>query len=313
MLTLLATTTPIFIIMLLGFISVRVNLVPSSNISGISKIVLYFTLPALIFSTLARMEFHQTIVPSYLIAYAVGSLLSFAGVILFSFFVMKRSLMESAIKAAGACSSNSAYFAYPMMLLVFSHPPTAAFAMSLIIENILMQPLIFLFLELSSSENKGLKPAKMVLSIGKRLIKNPLIISVTAGVIASTFHITMPAVIDRVLVMLSGASATLALFVLGGSLVGASVRGSSADLGLVTFGKLVFHPAMVALAVFLMPNMATDLRLGAILIAAVPMMSIYPIIGERYGYRSFCASALLVTTTTSFVTLIAILSLIHPQ
>jgi malonate transporter and related proteins len=141
------------------------------------------------------------------------------------------------------------------------------------------------------------------------LLKNPLILAVTGGVLASTFHLELPAVIDRVLVMLSGASATLALIVLGGSLVGTSLSGNAKDICFVTTGKLVLHPLMIAIVALFMPEMDHNLLLGGILIAAVPMMSIYPIIGSQYGFRSICASTLLITTLASFVTLAVILSL----
>ncbi|WP_111637717.1 AEC family transporter [Marinomonas shanghaiensis] len=309
MLTIIAITTPIFIMIMLGYFAVRVKLVPGDTIAGMAKIVMYFTLPALIFSTLARMEFDDVIVPAYIATYAIGSILTLLIGLFISLKVMKRSLTESTLKGAGMACSNSAFFAYPVMLLAFSNPPTAAFAMSLIVENILVLPITFVILEISSSRGQGLKPTFMLYTVIKRLLKNPLILAVTGGVLASTFHLELPAVIDRVLVMLSGASATLALIVLGGSLVGTSLSGNAKDICFVTTGKLVLHPLMIAIVALFMPEMDHNLLLGGILIAAVPMMSIYPIIGSQYGFRSICASTLLITTLASFVTLAVILSL----
>ena len=309
MLTIIAITTPIFIMIFLGYFAVRSQLVPSETIAGMSKIVMYFTLPALIFSTLARMEFDDVIVPVYLATYAIGSVLTLLIGLFISLKLMNKSLTESTLKGLGMSNSNSAFFAYPVMLLAFSNPPTASFAMSLIIENMLILPLAFVILEVSSSSGQGLNPVKMAYTVLKRLIKNPLILAVTGGVLASTFHLALPAVIDRVLVMLSGASATLALIVLGGSLVGTSLKGNTKDICFVTIGKLILHPVMIAVVALFMPEMDRNLLLGGILIAAVPMMSIYPIIGNQYGFRSLCASILLITTLVSFVTLAIILSL----
>lgn len=309
MLTIIAITTPIFIMIILGYLAVRVKLVPGDTIAGMAKIVMYFTLPALIFSTLARMEFDEVIVPAYIATYAIGSILTLLIGLFISLKVMKRSLIESTLKGAGMACSNSAFFAYPVMLLAFSNPPTAAFAMSLIVENILVLPMMFVMLEVSASRGQGLKPSHLFYGVLKRLIKNPLILAVTGGVLASTFHLELPAVIDRVLVMLSGASATLALIVLGGSLVGTSLTGNAKDICFVTTGKLVLHPLMIAVVALFMPEMDRNLLLGGILIAAVPMMSIYPIIGSQYGFRSLCASTLLITTLMSFLTLAVILSL----
>ena len=37
--------------------------------------------------------------------------------------------------------------------------------------------------------------------------------------------------------------------------------------------------------------------------AGVPMLSIYPIIGQRYGMESLCAAAMVATTVISFITI----------
>jgi len=55
------------------------------------------------------------------------------------------------------------------MLLAFSNPPTAAFAMSLIIENILILPITFVILEVCSSRGQGLKPTYMFLYCRKKI------------------------------------------------------------------------------------------------------------------------------------------------
>ncbi|RUM53413.1 MAG: hypothetical protein DSY85_08950 [Marinomonas sp.] len=126
----------------------------------------------------------------------------------------------------------------------------------------------------------------------------------------SQFHLALPAVADRVLVMLSGASATLALMVLGGSLVGTNIKGNVTDISAIALGKLLIHPLCMAIFMWLIPGIDPHLQMGAIILAAVPMMSIYPIIGSQYGYRSFCASTLLITTLLSFVTLSLLLTLV---
>ena len=98
MLTIIAITTPIFIMIILGYLAVRVKLVPGDTIAGMAKIVMYFTLPALIFSTLARMEFDEVIVPAYIATYAIGSILTLLIGLFISLKVMKRSLIESTLK-----------------------------------------------------------------------------------------------------------------------------------------------------------------------------------------------------------------------
>ena len=53
-----------------------------------------------------------------------------------------------------------------------------------------------------------------------------------------------------------------------------------------------------------------DLPKAAIIISAAPMFAIYPVIGERFGYRSFCANTLLLATVAGFISMVVVLKLI---
>jgi len=44
------------------------------------------------------------------------------------------------------------------------------------------------------------------------------------------------------------------------------------------------------------------LRMAAMIYASMPMLSIYPILAQRYRYEGFCAAALLMATLLSFAT-----------
>ena len=311
MFEMLFTTAPIFILMALGFCAVRSRLVSDESISGMAKIVLYFTLPALIFSTLAKMDPSEVFVPQYLLAFSLASLLSLTIGIALIAWALKKDNLQATLKGAGMSCSNSGFFGYPVMLLVFDDPPTAAFAMTLMGENAIVLPTIFALLGYFSAKDQGLSLTQTLVGTLKSLAKNPLVIAVVCGMFFSQFHLTLPNVADRVLMMLSGASATLALMVLGGSLVGTSMRGNVTDISVITFGKLIVHPACMALFMWLIPGIDDHLRVGAVILAAVPMMSIYPIIGSQYGYRSFCASTLLITTIACFLTLPILLTFIN--
>ena len=42
------------------------------------------------------------------------------------------------------------------------------------------------------------------------------------------------------------------------------------------------------------------------------MLTVYPLLGARFGYDRVCAAALFVATTLSFVTLAVVLALVLP-
>ena len=82
----------------------------------------------------------------------------------------------------------------------------------------------------------------------------------------------------------------------------------------IAVGKLIVHPlalllAVLALPVLGLPPLDPALRMAAVLMAAMPMMSIYPILAQAYGQEDFSATALLMTTVAAFFTLSGLLLL----
>jgi len=109
----------------------------------------------------------------------------------------------------------------------------------------------------------------------------------------------------RVIDMLATASAPVALFVIGASLNGMKPGGLLLDVGQMAIGKLILHPLMVLLCLTLLPVSDPLLISAGVLMAAAPMMSIYPILGARYGFEGRCAAALVGATIVSFLSVSA--------
>ncbi|KXS54840.1 MAG: auxin efflux carrier [Marinobacter sp. T13-3] len=305
----LSITAPIFILIGLGYLAVKTSLVPSAAAAGMGRFVLYFSLPALIFGTLSRMEFGQVIVPSYLLIYATASLLTLLIGVVLHRKALGESLTDSGVKGMGMAVSNSALIGYPVLLQVFGEPPAQAFAMSLMVENLLIIPLALIIIE-SGIQTKQTSRLQYAGSVFSRVLRNPLVLSIAAGMLVSLLGLEIPPVADRTLDMLAQASAAVALFSIGGVLVGTSIRGHLSAVPLVTAGKLMLHPLLVFLLLMLVPGLSPDLRLSMLLLASMPMFSVYPIIAGPYGLGQTCASILIATTALSFVSLTLVLSVL---
>jgi predicted permease len=59
----------------------------------------------------------------------------------------------------------------------------------------------------------------------------------------------------------------------------------------------------VGAALALLPPFDPVLRTAAVVLAAMPMMGIYPVLAQKYGHDGFCAATLLATTVLSFFTI----------
>jgi predicted permease len=103
--------------------------------------------------------------------------------------------------------------------------------------------------------------------------------------------------------ILAAAASPVALFVIGGSLLGVQLQGQRQDIAGVALAKLLLHPACVLLALWLMPSVPVPLRLAGVLFAAMPMLSIYPLVAMKHGQEGRSAAILLVATIAAFVTI----------
>jgi malonate transporter and related proteins len=76
------------------------------------------------------------------------------------------------------------------------------------------------------------------------------------------------------------------------------------------------HPLTVAAALWLavwlgMPPLEPPLRDALLLLAAMPMMSIYPILAQPHGQQDLAAASLLGAIIASFFTLNVLIWLLH--
>lgn len=306
----LSITAPIFIIIGFGYLAVKSGLMPQEAMPLLGRFVLYFTLPALIFGTLSQMQVSEVIQFDFLTIYAIGSLGALLGGIALNRLIFNTDLAEASVRGMGMSASNSAFIGYPVLLQVFGSAPTQPFTMALLVENILILPLALILIEYGKRDTGTGEPLLQVWRrIFMRILRSPLILAILAGLICASLQLPIPSALDRSLEMLAMASVGTALFVIGGSLVGTRVNDSLVSISLVAAGKLLLHPLLMLLLVMLWRDFDPQLEMAVILAAAMPMLSVFPIIGGNYGYGRQCAGMLLVTTALSFITLTLILAL----
>ncbi|MEZ5448918.1 MAG: AEC family transporter [Thiolinea sp.] len=213
MLDIMLIILPIFMLIGLGFIAVKTGLVKVEAIPSIANIILYFAIPAVVFNAISKTHFSEVVEPYFLLAYALASL----GVIVFGlglrYFLFRDDLGGSAIRTLGMAIPNSMFIGYPLLILAFpQNPPAVAFVMAVMVENLLTMPLLLILLEVAASHGQGLSGRRIWQLVGLRIIKNPLMIGISAGVLASLLGVQMPQVIDQPLSMLAKTASTLALF-----------------------------------------------------------------------------------------------------
>ncbi|MDP2407742.1 MAG: AEC family transporter [Hydrogenophaga sp.] len=316
MLDILAITGPIYLCIAAGYASVRWNLFTKADMRVFGKFVIQIALPALLFNALASRPLGEVVHPGYLLAFTAGSLALIGGALWVARGVQRKSLTESAYVAMGMTCSNSGYVGYPVMLLLFGPLGGVILALNLIVENLIKLPLLFTLADAGAHEGERPSLLQALKQTGERLVRNPMIVAIFAGFVVALLGWQLPAVIARTVNLFAAASSGMALFIIGGTLVGLQVKGMRRQVSLIAVGKLLLHPLAVFAAITLLPLLGLpvvegDLRTAAVLSAAMPMLGIYSLLAQRHGFEGFTAAALLATTAASFFTLSAILWLMR--
>ena len=310
MLDILAITGPIYITILIGYLTTQQGIFAKSEMRVFGKYVINLALPALLFNALSQRQIGEILNTSYVFAYLAGSLIVLGSGWLWCRRWAQLSEVKSTFYVMGMSCSNSGFVGYPILLLTFAPAAGVALALNMLVENFVIIPLLLALAE--RSKNKASHWMHEVCQSLARLAKNPMVMGLVAGALVSLLGWKLPEPVARTVNLFALSSSAISLLVIGGTLVGLPMQGMGRQITPIVIGKLLVHPLAVFLAISALPWLGfpaldPSLRTSAVLMAAMPMMGIYPILAQAYGQEDFSAAALLVATVLSFFTLSALL------
>jgi predicted permease len=212
---------------------------------------------------------------------------------------------EAAVEAQCAVIGNTGFLGVPMLVVLLGEAAAGPVLMVLAIDLIVFSSLIVI---LVTGSREGQVTYRTLRNVGLGLVKNPMIVSITLGLLWSTTGWNLPGPVNEFLGILGAAATPGALFAIGASLAGKSAERVSVA-GWLSFCKLVLHPAAVAFAaLWLFP---VDSFEAAVMIAAasLPVAGNVYILAQHYGVAPQRVSAsILVSTAVSILTVSAVIA-----
>lgn len=308
MLAILTITTPIFLLIGSGYAARRTRLIDHEQMKGVGIFVMYLALPALVIRALTQQPLEEILQFNYLLAYGLGSALVFAFGLFMSLKIQREPLQTGAMQALGMAASNSGFIGYPVAAMVIGSPAAVMMALNMVVETLLIIPTALILAEMATHRSASL--GKTLLTTLLNLSKNPVLIGLLMGLFLALTQTPLPSPALKAIDMLAEAAGPAALFVIGGALCGLELKGLAGRVGQIVAGKLVLHPLIILGAFLLVPGIDPVFIAGAVLFAAAPMISIYPLFGQRYGVGDISAAALLLATVISFFTLSVVIGLL---
>ncbi|PSW22219.1 transporter [Photobacterium sanctipauli] len=292
---------PIIILIGIGYYTVHIGFFSKKFINECSVFVLYIAMPSIIVVNIIDMDFFSGLNTNYLTVYTLTGLTAMLFGMLGSRLIFKHSWGETAVNSLGCGMPNSAFIGLPIAMQIFESNVVEAFLMCILIENLILIPLSLIFIESTNVKTK-VNAGKTALAILSKTMKSPIIIAIIVGVVINLSGLTVPSYLVETLDILANTSMGLALFFIGGALARSKIMDDLSRTLFVSFIKLIACP-VIAIVLMLFLPLDGDLKLAIIIFTAAPMMSIYPVIGGKYGQQVFCASTLLITTVLSSITI----------
>ncbi|GAB5430849.1 MAG: AEC family transporter [Epibacterium sp.] len=291
-------TLPFFAIIGLGYWAGRTRFFTDEATAYLTKFVFFFPLSAMIFRFAANLSVTEIFDPNLILGYLAGTL----GVYLVATVVAvlrRQDMSTAAVEAQCAAIGNVGFLGIPMMVILFGEAAVGPMMLVLAVDLVVFSSLIVVLINAHRGAGLSLGTFKLV---GIGLLRNPMILSIVAGLAWSAGEVPIPAPMNDFLAILGGAATPGALFAIGASLASKSAERVEVA-GWLSFAKLVLHPLGVAAGVLWLMPVTPFSAAVAISAASLPVAGNVYMLAQHYGVAPQRASAaILISTVVSIVT-----------
>lgn len=290
----------LFIIIAVGYVGAKKNIINEELNKGLSKILVNITLPFLIVSSYNFKFSIEMGYNSIILLFIVFFTMAFS-IIISKFLFRKYNVKEQQVLRFVAVFSNCAFMGYPVVSSIYGKE--GLFYSS--IYNIIFILFLWTFGVFLFTENKD--------KINwKNILLNPGIVATVIGIIIFIFSIKLPIVIQGTLTMVGSMTIPISMLVIGSSLSKIKIKDMTSGIHIyyVSLIRLIILP--ILLIVILKPlNIAPIIKGTAVLLTAMPGAAFTTILASiNDGDVELASRIVLISTLLSSITIPIIIFLI---
>lgn len=270
------TILPIFALLLFGAL-LQYNKFPAEHFwSSVDKLVYWVLFPAMLFFNISQVDLSSPVLPSY--AMIIGFALAFTCLLVLIISVFGRVDRPTGTSVLQACIRFNSFIALAIANAVYGEEGLILATLGAAI----LIPSVNVILVISMVSLHGKKGSSLSTLLIKELFKNPLILSIFAGVMVNLADIEKVFLLTDMTGILSRATLPLVLLAVGASLRISAFKSSGMLLTLSTVVRLAGFPLAIGLA-------CAFLGLGplescvAILFGAVPTATSGYVLAKQLG------------------------------
>jgi predicted permease len=287
-----STIIPIFLIVILGWFIHRRGFIPNDFLGPANRLVYYVAIPAMIFQSISKSTFGVWFNPlMIMMTLTAATLIYLAAWLSCRMFHLERSLCGSFIQSSG--HGNLGYIGLAVAFYFLgdtglAHASVVA-GFLMILQNLLSIMALQAFAPRTSQKVD-------VNVFVRKMLGNPVILAVLAGMLLSFFSLPVPLIFQRSLSILSGLALPTALLLIGASISIERIKAHRfAVIGAVSF-KLLALPGLGWLF-YALCGFKPDVFIPGLILLASPTATISYVMSKEMNSDSDLAVATISAST----------------
>ena len=303
MIALFGIVAPVFALIGLGAGSVRLKLLDSAAIKGMSDFVFYLAMPSLLFRSVADAP------PLRLVdvagSFIIGAVLLFALGVLLARWLFGARLAQASVFGLNSVFGNTVMLGIPIIDAAFG-PTGVAYLLAVVaFHSALLLPLATILIEADAGHGRG--AWHVVRATIPGLARNPVVVTIVAAFAWRATGLGFYDAVTRFLTLMGAAGPPLALFCLGATLPRPSGWADLKEVAAASFLKLVAMPVLVGVLAHLAGVTGVAFAV-VVLTAGMPTGANAFMLARRFGtLMEASASTVVVSTGASLLTLTVLL------
>lgn len=291
-----ASLTPVFILIALGYLAGRLQWIRESAVKDLSNLVFLLLIPALLFRTMSSVHVEALDLRPVL-AYFLAALVLLGGSILWRGFDRK-----SVVMALGGVFSNLVMIGITVVQLAYGKPALVTLLTIVSLHAIILLTVATVVLEMAvASENRalGIEPPHILVTTWtafKNALIHPIPLPIICGLLFAQTGWTLPMVVDKPLMLLGAAFGPLALVLVGVTMATTAMRGHLTAALWIVASKNLLLPVMVGISAWAFGIGGLPLTV-MVVAAAMPMGANVFMFAHRYEVAQELTTASMVMST----------------
>jgi malonate transporter len=304
----LVLALPLFSLVLIGYLTMRLSGWPNSVSDGLTRFVFTLALPAMLFRLMSKSRDLPPVDSRLLIAFFGGCLIVFLIGRLVSWKVFKLDGVSQSVFALGGVFSNNVMLGLPLAKVSLGEAAVPSVALVLVFNALILWTLVTVSVEWA---RHGSFSVKGFARTAKGVLTNPIVVGILGGTLVSQSGWDMPEALSSPIEMIGQSGSTMALVALGMGLAEYGIRNGLRVSFAVCAIKLVILPLIVWGLAWLLGLPKMETQVVVLLSSMATGANVYLMSRQFKALEGPTASALVLSTLLASVTTPFVLALMN--